>query len=243
MTNQYEDDEQLLIREFDQNVHGNDAETEDEALVEVLDEDLDSFDLSMAYRDDGRNVRIADVPVKITRNEILGAQRYDDFCQTILARQDRHRDSAFFEDDYGILRRRHPTIHGLEQVDIPETLRHVYSIWLTTRNSQATWVRLVCIVTYAQRITGLKWEPISIRTYERVTHALRTLSSYENERTRYDCSPHEAPRSFIDRHTRPAYENEERISIPTCRHRQIYETSARCPVTKNRCVYSCRCVR
>ena len=40
------------------------------------------FDLAKAYRDDGRNVRIADVPVKITRNEVLDAQRYDDFCQT-----------------------------------------------------------------------------------------------------------------------------------------------------------------
>ena len=77
----------------------------------------------MAYRDDGRNVRIADVPLTITRDEVLDAQRYDDFCQTILARQNHHRDSAFFEDDYGILRRRHPTINGLEQIVLPETLR------------------------------------------------------------------------------------------------------------------------
>ena len=111
MTNAHEDDEQRLIREFDQNVQDNDAENEDEALNEVLDEDLDIFDLAMAYGDDVRNVRIADVPVKITRDEVLDAQRYDDFCQTILALQDRHRDSACFGDDYGILRRRHPTIH------------------------------------------------------------------------------------------------------------------------------------
>ena len=93
------------------------------AVDEVLDEDLDIFDLARAYRDDGRKVHIADVPVKITRDEVLDAQRYDDFCQTILARQDSHRDSAFFEDDYGILRRRHPAIHGLEQIVLPETLR------------------------------------------------------------------------------------------------------------------------
>ena len=121
--NAYEDDEQRLIREFEENVHGNNAENEDETLDEVLDEDLDIFDLAMAYRDDGRKVHIADVPVKITRDEVLGAQRYDDFGQTILARQDRHRDSSFFEGDYGILRRRHPTIHGLEQIVLPETLR------------------------------------------------------------------------------------------------------------------------
>ena len=51
MTNAYEDDEQRVIRELDENVHGNDAENEDEALDEVLDEDLDIFDLGMAYRD------------------------------------------------------------------------------------------------------------------------------------------------------------------------------------------------
>ena len=80
-TNPYEDDEQHLIREIDQNIHGNDAENEDEALDEVLEEELEIFDLAMAYRGDGHNVRIADVPVKIKRNGFLGAQRYDDFCQ------------------------------------------------------------------------------------------------------------------------------------------------------------------
>ena len=122
-TNRYEDDEQRLIRELDQNVHGNDAENEDEALYEVLHKDLDIFDLAMAYRDDGLNVLIADVPVNITRNGVLDAERYGYFCQTILARQDRHRYSAFFEDYSGILRRWHPTIHGLEQIVLPETLR------------------------------------------------------------------------------------------------------------------------
>ena len=114
MANPYEDYEQRLIREFDQNVDGNDAENEDD--------DLDIFELALAYREDGRNVRIAVVPVKITRNEGLDAQRYDNYCRTIPARQDRHRDSAFFEDDYGILRRRHPKIHSLEQIVVPETL-------------------------------------------------------------------------------------------------------------------------
>ena len=73
-TKRYEDDEQRLIREFDQDVHGNDAENEDEAFNEVLHGDLDMFDLAMACRDDGRNVRIADVPVRITCNEFIDAQ-------------------------------------------------------------------------------------------------------------------------------------------------------------------------
>ena len=77
-TSAYEDDEQRLIREFEENVHGNEAENEDETLDEVLDEDLVISDLAMAYRDDGRKVHIADVSVKITRDEVLDAQRYDD---------------------------------------------------------------------------------------------------------------------------------------------------------------------
>ena len=52
MTNTYEDDEQRLIRELDRNVHDNDAGNEDEALDDVLDEDLDIFDLATAYRHD-----------------------------------------------------------------------------------------------------------------------------------------------------------------------------------------------
>ena len=75
MTNPHEDEEQRLMREFDQDLHGNDAEDEYEAVNEVLHEDLNILDLAMAHRDDGRNVCIADVPVKITRNEVLDAQR------------------------------------------------------------------------------------------------------------------------------------------------------------------------
>ena len=75
-----------------------------EALDDVLDEDLNIFDLALAYTDDGRDVRIADVPVKLTRNEILEAQRHDDFCQTVLPYQSRKTDSAFNEDEYGLLR-------------------------------------------------------------------------------------------------------------------------------------------
>ena len=73
--NPHGDGEQRLIREFDQKVRDNDAENEDEALAEVLDEDLDIFDLAMAYTDEGRNVSIADVPDEIKRNGVLDAQR------------------------------------------------------------------------------------------------------------------------------------------------------------------------
>ena len=67
------------------------------------------------------------MPVKLTPNEIpneiLNAQRHHDFCQTVLTRQSRKMDSAFYEDEYGLLRRRHPTINEIDQIVLPETLR------------------------------------------------------------------------------------------------------------------------
>ena len=32
-------------------------------------------------------------------------------------------DSAFYEDEYGLLRRRHPTIKDIDNIVLPETLR------------------------------------------------------------------------------------------------------------------------
>ena len=97
-------------------------ENEDEALDEVLDEDLDIFELAMAYRDDGRSVRITDVPVKIIRNEVLDAQRYATCAKRYSHVKTVSGTRRFFKDDYGILRRLHPTIHGLEHIVLPETL-------------------------------------------------------------------------------------------------------------------------
>ena len=92
-----EDVEKRLLNGLERNITKTDLENGEEALHEVSDEDLDIFDLSLAYTDNGRDVRIADVSVKLTRNEILDAQQ-DDFCQTVLARQSRKTDSAFYED-------------------------------------------------------------------------------------------------------------------------------------------------
>ena len=115
-----EDDERRLLRGFERNSMKEDVENGDEALDDVLDEDLNIFDLALASTDD---VRIADVPVKLTRNEILDAQRHEDFGQTLLTRQSRKTDSAFYEDEYGLLRRRNPTITDIDQIVLPETLR------------------------------------------------------------------------------------------------------------------------
>ena len=118
-----EDDERRLLNGFEWNSTKANVENGDEALDDVLVEDLDIFDLALAYTDEGRDVRIAYVPVKLTRNEILDAQRHEDFCETVLTRQIRKTDSAFYEEEYGLLRRRHPMINNIDQIVLPETLR------------------------------------------------------------------------------------------------------------------------
>ena len=57
------------------------------------------------------------------RNEILDAQRHEDFCQNVLTRQSPKTESAFYEDEYGLLRRMHTTIIDMDQIVLPETSR------------------------------------------------------------------------------------------------------------------------
>ena len=63
------------------------------------------------------------MPTKTTFEETLEAQKTDSFCQTVLARQSKRIDSAFFEGPDGLLRRRHPREPDIEQVVLPDTLR------------------------------------------------------------------------------------------------------------------------
>ena len=55
-----------------------------------------------------------DLPAPLTIEEIAEEERVDDFCQTVLARQSESKDSAFFEDHHGVLKRRHPFDHDIE---------------------------------------------------------------------------------------------------------------------------------
>ena len=64
-----------------------------------------------------------DLPAPLTIEKIAEEQRVDDFCQTVLARQSESRDSAFFEDHQGVLKRRHPFDPDIVQVVVPRTLR------------------------------------------------------------------------------------------------------------------------
>ena len=64
-----------------------------------------------------------DLPAPLTIEKIAEEQRVDDFCQTVLARQSESRDSAFFEDHHGVLKRRHPFGPDIVKVVVPRTLR------------------------------------------------------------------------------------------------------------------------
>ena len=99
------------------------VENNDEALDDVLDEELDLFDVINVYQDDGTRPQVADVQLPLTRDELLDAQRHDDFCQTVLARQSPKIDSAFFEGHDGLLRRRVPNEGDAVQIVAPQTLR------------------------------------------------------------------------------------------------------------------------
>ena len=97
---------------------------DDEVMDEVLDEALDVFDIGIVDQAYGPvDLTPADVPTKITIEEILEAQETDSFCQTVLARQLNRIDSAFFEGRDGLLRRRHPREPDIEQVFLADRLR------------------------------------------------------------------------------------------------------------------------
>lgn len=65
----------------------------------------------------------ANLPAPLMLEEIAEEQKRDAFCQTVLSRQSRKLDSAFFEDDDGLLKRKPPSDPTLTQVVVPETLR------------------------------------------------------------------------------------------------------------------------
>ena len=58
----------------------------------------------------------------IQLSEWLEEQRNDDFCNRILSRQSEKTDSAFSEDEDGLLRRR-ALLDGAEQIVVPKTLK------------------------------------------------------------------------------------------------------------------------
>ncbi|CDF38002.1 unnamed protein product [Chondrus crispus] len=92
-------------------------------------EDFDAVDIERAEQPEVGAPASAVAPPQddllapLTLEEIAEEQRVDDFCQTVLARQSESRDSAFFEDHHGMLKRRHPLDPDLVQIVVPRTLQ------------------------------------------------------------------------------------------------------------------------
>ena len=96
---------------------------DEDVMDDKLDDALDVFDIGLAEQTyETIDVVPAKVPTKITIKEILEAQKTDSFCQTVLARQSKRIESAFFEGPEGLLRRHHPREAGIEQIVLPDTL-------------------------------------------------------------------------------------------------------------------------
>ena len=115
--------EERLLTEFQQNHIDHNTTNDDETIDDVLGEYLYVSDIALAYLEDGRDLSIADVPLCLTKEELLEAQSTDDFCQTALSRQSRNLNTHFFEGNYGLLRRQHPTDSELVQIVLPGMLR------------------------------------------------------------------------------------------------------------------------
>ena len=92
-------------------------------------EEFGAVDLDHAqdFESDASGSQVAppqnDRPAPLTIQEIAEEQRVHDFCKTVLARQSESRDSAFFEDHHGVLKRRHPFDPDIVPVVVLRTLR------------------------------------------------------------------------------------------------------------------------
>ena len=89
-------DEVRLLTDFQQNYSDYDTTNDDEAIDDVLDEDLDIFDMVLAYQEDGRDPPIADVQGRLTKHELLEAQSTENLCRTVHYRRSRNLDKRFF---------------------------------------------------------------------------------------------------------------------------------------------------
>ena len=99
----------------------------DELWTEI--EEFDAVDIERAQEPgiDSLRSQVAppqeDLPGPLNMEEIAEEQRVDDFCQTVLTRRSESRDSAFFEDHQGVLKREQPYDPAIIQVMVPQSLR------------------------------------------------------------------------------------------------------------------------
>ena len=63
-------------------------------------------------------------PTPLSKQEIVQEQRLDDFCQSFHTTQLSRKRTLYFEDEDGMLCRRHPRDQTMIQAVLPSSLRH-----------------------------------------------------------------------------------------------------------------------
>ena len=197
-----------------------------EVMDEVLDDALDVFDIGIANPAyEPVDVTTADVPTKITIEEILEAQKTDSFCQTVLARQSKRIDSAFFEGTDGLLRRLHPREPDIEQVVLPDTLHP--RVFQLAHHAKLAGHPGQTRMYYNVRRTYY-WPHMAADIFATVRNCTRCAKNRfkveEANEPPQTFSDNEAASVLMYRHTWTAYKIETRIRIPTLDHRPIHET-------------------
>lgn len=74
----------------------------DVVLLEVLDDEVDDFDIALVQESDILEP-IAEGHITFTLADLIAAQKGNGFCQKGTSRQDRVKDSSFFEDKQDLL--------------------------------------------------------------------------------------------------------------------------------------------
>ena len=152
-------DEELLLTDFQLNHVNHNTKNDGEAIDDVMDKDLDIFEMALAYQDDGQDPLRADVPVRLPKEESLEIQSIDDFCQTVGYSPDNPGTSTLTYskattapcDDYTRLNTRLSNSYYRTRSDV------VCRTFFTTRNWPATPDRSACTDISVKRIIGHRW--------------------------------------------------------------------------------------
>ena len=64
------------------------------------------------------------LPMPLSKEEIVQEQKLDDFCQSVHTTQLSRKGTLYFEDEDGMLCRRHPRDQTMIQAVLPSSLRH-----------------------------------------------------------------------------------------------------------------------
>ena len=202
-------------------------------MDDALDDALDVFDIGIAEQTyELIDVAPADVPTKITIEEILEAQKTDSFCQTVLERQSIRIDSAFFEGPDGLLRRHHPREAVVEQIVLPDTLRPRV-LQLAHHAKLAGHLRQTRMYYILLAPHGSRHLRNGAELHDVCKESFKTEEADEPPQA---IPGNEATRVRVYRYTRAVDEIEEMERLPSRDHGSLHKAYARRTVAEDHCV-------